>query len=113
MPNQLLDKGVERNPNPTINPDFKRGFLDSVRNSQPRLALNYLIDILNEMNEEIVALKDKVDTLYGGEADVKSDDDAYGVAEDYVEEEAPKPKATSRRATKPAPEKEDADGEEV
>lgn len=111
MRNQLLDKGVERNPNPTINPDYKRGFLDSVKNSQPRLALNYLIDILNEMGQEIATLKEKVSVL-GGDADVKSNDDAEGVVEDAVEE-APKPKATSRRAAKPAPEKEDANGEEV
>lgn len=108
MRNQLLDKGVERTPNPTINPDYKRGFLDSVRNSQPRLALNYLIDILNEMGQDIAELKDKVNTIHGVEADVKSDDEP-----DYVEKEAPKPKATSRRATKSAPEKEDANGEEV
>lgn len=97
MPNQLIDRGVKYTPAENVNPDFKKGFLDTVKNSQPRMALNYLIDILNEINERIVVLEE----LTG----------ANEPAETAAEVETPKPAA--KRTTKSAAAKAEDNVEEV
>lgn len=100
--NQLIDRGVKYTPAENVNPDFKKGFMDTVKNSQPRLALNYLIDILNEINERIVALEN-----YLGNPEI-SDEDAVPDVED-----TPPAKPAAKRTTKTPAAKAEADVEEV
>lgn len=60
MGNLLLDFGAKQKPANLPNEDFKAGFMDSVKNSQTRLALNYLVGILNELNDRIEYLEDRL-----------------------------------------------------
>ncbi len=97
MPNQLIDRGVKYTPAENVNPDFKKGFLETVKNSQPRMALNYLIDILNEINERILVLEELAATTDKDDSGDKTEVDKPAV----------------KRTTKAASAKAEGDVEEV
>ena len=63
MSNQFLDTGLKDRAREMPNPDPKQGFIDAVKNAQPRLAMSYLINVLNIMGEEINELKSKISEL--------------------------------------------------
>ena len=91
MANELLDKGVKHVQPEYIEQDPHIGFMQSVRNSQPRLAMNYLVDIINGLDARIQELEARL-----------------GVEETVVEEE-PVKKVPAKKTTAAKAKAADAD----
>lgn len=65
MPNEFLDIGLKDKKRAMPNENHKEGFVDAVKNAQPRLAMSYLTEVINELADEVRVLAERVLRLEG------------------------------------------------